>query len=98
MDLRHTNTTAVVKEFCPERISEPGDRVLRSAIRCLQGDATERQRRTYLNDDAGVARPHVLQRGERAVDDAKVRDIGYAPDLLWGHFDDRREDARHGVV
>jgi hypothetical protein len=79
-------------------VREPADRVLGGAIGRLQRDAAIGERRAHLDDHAAVARPHVLQGRERAVDRAEIGDVGHPGDLFGRQVLDRREDRDHRVV
>src|SRR5688572_865450 len=69
---RDPNLLPVVQQFRPERFAETLDRMFGGAVGGLQWNAPVRERRSDLNDDAVIARPHPLQRRQRAMDDAEV--------------------------
>ena len=72
--------------------------MLGAAVRALQRDSAVRERRADLDDRAAVARAHALERGDRAVDGAKVGDLGHAPELGGVDVPHSREHGRHRVV
>jgi hypothetical protein len=72
--------------------------VLGCAIRGLQRNAAIRQRAANLHDDTAIAREHPFQRGECAVNVAKVSDFSHTPEFFRRHLLNRRKNRRHRVV
>ena len=98
VDHRDVDVPAVVLDLRDHGLGESLARVLRAAVRRLQRDAAEGERRADLDDRAAVALGHPLQRGARPPDHAVVRDVGRAPVLVRLDVEELRVDRRHRVV
>ena len=98
VDHGDAHAAPIVEQLRPQRFREALDRVLGGAVGGLQRDGPVRQPGAHLDDGARVARQHVLERGQRAVDVAEIGDFGDPAVLLGTHLLDRRKDADHGVV
>jgi hypothetical protein len=98
LDHRDLNVAALMQQLRTKRVAEAFNGMLGSAVCGLQRDASIRQRRANLDDDAVITGFHPPERREGAVDHAEVRHLGHALVLVHFHLDDRREDTRHRVV
>jgi hypothetical protein len=85
-----------MQELAAQRLGEPVDRMLASAISGLQRNAAFAKGRADLNDDAVVARPHPAQSRHGAVHEPQVCHVGDAPEFLrrglreWGEHRSER--------
>jgi hypothetical protein len=87
-----------VEQLAAQRVREALDRVLGAAVRCLERDASVRERRAHLDAHAPVARRHSPQRCERAVHVAEIGNLGHPPELGCHRLLDGDEHGDHGVV
>jgi hypothetical protein len=76
----------------------PIDRVLGAAVRALQRDTAESQRRADLNDRPAIARLHALQCRAGPVDEADVGRHGDALVLFGSHVVEERDRAGERVM
>ena len=98
VDHGDAHAAPVVQELGLERLREGLHRVLGRAIRGLERNGAEGQRRAHLHDRAAIPRQHVMERREGPVDVAEVGDLGHPAVFLGTHLFHRREDAHHRVV
>lgn len=90
--------TAVMHQFCPDRVSESPYRVFGATIDRLQWDRSIGKGRADIYDRTPVALPHALQRRHCAVDLPEIGHCRRAAEFLGGDAVDRSEDGRHCVV
>jgi hypothetical protein len=98
VDHRQVDVPAVVLDLGDHRLGEALARVLRAAVRRLERDAPERERRAHLDDRAAVALRHPFQGRARAPDHAVVGHVGRASVLVRLDVEELGVDRRHRVV
>jgi len=94
--------TRMVAAFVPQlgvqRVVEPAQRVLGSAVGALQRDAAEGECRADLHDRPPVPGHHLAQRGHGAVHRSQVDDLGDPPELLGADLGGGSEHRGHRGV
>ncbi len=86
------------RQLAAQRLVEALNRVLGAAVGALERNAAVGERQAHLDDRAPVARLHPLQRGHRPVDEAEIRHLGDAPELVGLDLVEGREHRDHRVV